>query len=178
MKISSAIVGREAGPDEQQVDKRWLRGNTHNADLVLVESPVEAMARARTDATAGAIVGREAALAERIPILADRASDQDTMIRFAVIAKEDGLSPTADRTALAVRLESGGLTPMLGAISSRGVEMLSMASLPGQAHLRPLLFLELGGKRTDAPIESLLDGWNAAWGTVHVLGSFTAHRPG
>lgn len=24
MKISSAIVGREAGPDEQQVDKRWL----------------------------------------------------------------------------------------------------------------------------------------------------------
>jgi chorismate mutase/prephenate dehydratase len=160
--------------------RRWLLENLPHAGLVSVESPGEAMRRAKADPQGATLASEKAARRSGMPVIARSASDRtDSTIRFIVVGREDGLKGLRMlqcKTLVAIVNRELSLSALLSKFAAHTVDVLQVTSVPRTADGAPVLLFELDGKRSDSKMAALMAEIEASSAEVHVLGTFARHH--
>lgn len=127
----------------------------------------------------GAIASRRSAELYGLAVLAENVQTiKDNRTRFVVIAREPApRGPAPHKTSLVVTTDHrpGALYQALGALATRGVNLLKLESRPSRG--RPweyVFYLDIEGHRDDKPVREALADMAGLAAMVKVLGSYTA----
>ncbi len=160
---------------------RWLLENLPHAGLVSVESPGEAMRRAKADPARRDAREREGRAA--IGHAGHRAQQRlgphrqhHPLHRGGPGGRAQGPRMLQCKTLVAIVNRELSLSALLSKFSAHTVEVLQVTSVPRTSDGAPVLLFELDGKRSDAKMTSLMAEIEASGAEVHVLGTFARHH--
>lgn len=156
----------------------YLRRNLPSAEPVASLSTASSVADMLGSLLPAAAISSMAAAEARGAVVAD-ANIEDSAnnrTRFLVLAHEDGARTGSDKTSICFDYDRDGpgtLHGTLGALATRGINMVKIESRPDKRSLGRYVFLvDMEGHRTDPPIAEALQEMRARACMFKILGSY------